>query len=55
MDEQLQENIARAVFENKEALVQVHPAAAELDAAAAGASFVKTCPGAQRYFDEVAG
>jgi TRAP transporter TAXI family solute receptor len=56
MDEELQENITRALFENKEALVQVHPAAEEMDpATAADISYIETCPGAQAYFDEVAG
>ena len=53
MDEQLQHDIAAAIFGNKEQLVQVHPAAAELDPATAGElEFVETCPGAQKYFDE---
>ena len=53
MDEQLQEDITTALFENKEALVQVHPAAEEMDPATAGdVPFVETCPGAQAYFDQ---
>lgn len=56
MDEQLQEDITRAVFENKEALIKVHPSAKEMDATTAGdVPYVETCPGAQKYFDEVAG
>ena len=56
MDEQLQEDITRSIFENEEALIQVHPAAEELDAAPAGdISYIETCPGAQTYFDEAAG
>lgn len=56
MDEQLQQDITRAIFENEEALIQVHPAAVELDAETAGdISYIETCPGAQTYFDEVAG
>ncbi|WP_026548643.1 TAXI family TRAP transporter solute-binding subunit [Arthrobacter sp. Br18] len=56
MDEQLQQDITKAIFENEEALIQVHPAAEELDAATAGdISYVETCPGAQTYFDEAAG
>ncbi|WP_043444279.1 TAXI family TRAP transporter solute-binding subunit [Arthrobacter sp. L77] len=56
MDEQLQEDITRTIFENEEALIQVHPAAEELDAATAGdISYIETCPGAQTYFDEAAG
>ncbi|NJC23610.1 hypothetical protein BJ994_002686 [Arthrobacter pigmenti] len=53
MDEQLQEDITTALFENKEQLIQVHPAAEEMDAATAGeVPFVETCPGAQAYFDQ---
>lgn len=56
MDEELQYNITAAIFDNVEALTQVHPAAVELDAATAGdIPYVETCPGAQRYFDEAAG
>ena len=53
MDEALQEQITAAVFDNKEALIQVHPAAEELDASTAGdVPFIKTCAGAQTYFDQ---
>lgn len=53
MDEQLQEDITTALFENKEQLIQVHPAAEEMDPATAGeVPFVETCPGAQAYFDQ---
>lgn len=53
MDEQLQEDITTALFENKEQLVQVHPAAEEMDPATAGSvPFVETCAGAQAYFDQ---
>ena len=53
MDEQLQYDITAAIFDNEEALIQVHPAAVELDAATAGdISYIDTCPGAQTYFDE---
>ena len=56
MDEGLQENITAAIFDNKEALIQVHPAANELDAATAGdIAFIDTCPGSQAYFDQAAG
>lgn len=56
MDEQLQQDITAAIFDNVEALTQVHPAAVELDAATAGdIPYVETCPGAQAYFDENAG
>jgi TRAP transporter TAXI family solute receptor len=52
MDESLQEDITRVIFESKEQLITVHPAAEELDPATAGdVSFIETCPGAQTYFD----
>ena len=52
MDESLQEDITRTIFENKEQLVTVHPAAEELDPEnAADVAFIETCPGAQAYFD----
>ena len=52
MDELLQEDITRVIFENKEQLITVHPAAEELDPATAGdVDFIETCPGAQAYFD----
>jgi TRAP transporter TAXI family solute receptor len=52
MDESLQEDITRVIFENKEQLITVHPAAKELDPKTAGdVSFIETCPGAQKYFD----
>ena len=54
MDEQLQEDITRTIFENQEQLLTVHPAAEELDPATADeVTFIETCPGAQRYFDSV--
>jgi len=54
MDEQLQQDITRTIFENKEQLLTVHPAAEELDPATAGeVAFSETCPGAQAYFDSV--
>ncbi len=53
MDQALQEDITAAIFDNKEDLIQVHPAANELDAATAGEiSFIETCPGAQAYYDQ---
>lgn len=53
MDEQLQQDITTALFENKDQLIQVHPAAEEMDPASAGeVPFVETCPGAQAYFDQ---
>jgi uncharacterized protein len=52
MDESLQEDITRVIFENKDQLTTVHPAAKELDPTTAGeVSFIETCPGAQAYFD----
>lgn len=54
MDEQLQEDITRTIFENKEQLLTVHPAANELDPTRADeTAFIETCPGAQAYFDSV--
>jgi uncharacterized protein len=54
MDESLQQDITKTIFENKDALIQVHPAAKELDPKTAGdVGFIKTCPGAQAYFDSV--
>ena len=54
MDEALQEAITRAIFENKEQLLTVHPAAEELDPkTAVDVEFIETCPGAQAYFDSV--
>jgi TRAP transporter TAXI family solute receptor len=56
MDETLQQNITAAIFDNKEDLVQVHPAAKELDASTAGdIPFIETCPGAQAYYDQAGG
>ncbi|WP_336714764.1 TAXI family TRAP transporter solute-binding subunit [Arthrobacter sp. USHLN218] len=52
MDEQLQQDITAALFDKKEQLVQVHPAAAELDPATAGElQFIETCAGSKKYFD----
>ncbi len=54
MDQQLQQDITKAIFENKEQLVTVHPAAKELDPkTAAEVGFVETCPGAKAYYDSV--
>jgi TRAP transporter TAXI family solute receptor len=53
MDEQLQEDLTRLLFEQKDALVDVHPAAEELDPAVAQeVSFMDVCPGSQAYYDE---
>ena len=54
MDEDLQEDITRVIFENKEELITVHPAAKELNPETAGdVGFIETCPGAQKYYDSV--
>jgi TRAP transporter TAXI family solute receptor len=56
MEESLQQDIAAAIFDNKEDLVQVHPAAKELDASTAGEiPFIETCPGAQAYYGQKGG
>lgn len=56
MDEKLQEDVAAAIFESKQQLVKVHPAAKELDPATADeVPFIETCPGAQKYFDQAGG
>nr|WP_297461543.1 TAXI family TRAP transporter solute-binding subunit [uncultured Halomonas sp.] len=53
MDEQLQQDITAAIFDNKQELIKVHPAAKELDASTAGnIPFIDTCPGAQAYYDQ---
>ncbi len=53
MDEQLQEDLTRLLFDQKDALVAVHPAAEELDPAVAQEiSFMEICPGSQAYYDE---
>jgi TRAP transporter TAXI family solute receptor len=53
MPEDLQQQITSAIFDNKETLVAVHPAAEELDPTTAGEiDFIEICPGAQAYFDE---
>jgi TRAP transporter TAXI family solute receptor len=56
MPQQLQQDITRVIFENKQQLATVHPAANDLDPATAGeVKFVPVCPGAQAYFDQAAG
>jgi hypothetical protein len=53
MSEDLQRQITEVLFEQKDALVSVHPAANELDPATAGqVEFMDVCPGAQAYYDE---
>ncbi|MDP8904745.1 MAG: TAXI family TRAP transporter solute-binding subunit [Chloroflexota bacterium] len=52
MPEDLQRQITEVLFSQKEDLVQVHPAANELDAATAGdVEFMDVCPGAQSFYD----
>ena len=53
MDESLQEDITRTIYENKEQLITVHPAAEELDPANAEVDFIETCAGAKAYFDSL--
>jgi TRAP transporter TAXI family solute receptor len=53
MDEQLQQDLTRVLFEQKDALVDVHPAAEELDPQVAqDIPFMDICPGSQAYYDE---
>ena len=53
MDEQLQEELTRVLFEQKEALVEVHAAAEDLDPEVAqDVGFMDICPGSQTYYDE---
>ncbi len=52
MSEELQRQITEAIFGHKDELVDVHPAAADLDAGTAGdVEFIDVCPGAKAYFD----
>jgi TRAP transporter TAXI family solute receptor len=56
MPQQLQQDITRVIFENKEALIKVHPAAKELDpATAVDVGFIELCPGSKAYFDHATG
>jgi uncharacterized protein len=51
MDEGLQEQLTALLFEQKDALVAVHPAATELDQETAGSvEFMDVCPGAQTFY-----
>jgi hypothetical protein len=53
MPEGLQEALTATVFDNRDALIDVHPAAEELDEGTAGdIAFMEVCPGSQRYFGE---
>ena len=52
MSEDLQRQITEVLFSQKDDLVQVHPAASELDAATAGeVEFMDVCPGAQAFYE----
>lgn len=52
MDQELQRQITEVLFTQKDALVQVHKAASELDPETAGTvEFMEVCPGAQAYYD----
>ena len=51
MDEGLQEQLTTLLFEHKDELVAVHPAAEELDQQTAGdVAFMDVCPGAQALY-----
>ena len=51
MDEGLQEQLTALLFEHKDDLVAVHPAAEELDQETAGdVEFMDVCPGAQAFY-----
>ena len=51
MDEALQEQLTALLFEHKDDLVAVHPAAEELDQEAAGdVPFMDVCPGSQTFY-----
>ncbi|HYI65539.1 MAG TPA: TAXI family TRAP transporter solute-binding subunit [Candidatus Limnocylindrales bacterium] len=53
MDEQLQQDLTRVLFEQKEALVGVHAAAEALDPELAQeVGFMDICPGSQTWYDE---
>lgn len=52
MSEELQQAITQAIFDSREELTEVHPAAADLDPATADEiGFMDVCPGSQAYFD----
>ncbi len=53
MNEALQTELTRLLFDQKQALVDTHPAAEELDPeTAADVPFMDVCPGSQAYYDE---
>jgi hypothetical protein len=52
MAEDLQRQITEVLFAQKDDLVQVHPAAGELDPATAGeVEFMDVCPGALSFYN----
>jgi len=53
MPKQLQQDLTALLFDQRDALIDVHPAAEALDVATAGdVTFMDVCPGAQAYYDE---
>ena len=51
MDDKTAYNIVKTIFEKKDDLVAVHPAANELDQETAGdVEFMDVCPGAQAFY-----
>lgn len=53
MDEELQRQLTAVLFEQRDALVEVHPAAEALDLEVAqDIGFMDLCPGSQAYYDE---
>ena len=51
LDEGLQEQLTALLFDHKDELVAVHPAAEELDQETAGdVAFMDVCPGAQAFY-----
>ncbi len=52
LSQEVQQQITQVIFEQKEDLVNVHPAAEEFDSQTAGeVEFMEVCPGAQAYYD----
>jgi TRAP transporter TAXI family solute receptor len=52
MEEELQQELTRVLFEEQEALAEVHPAANELDVEVAqDVPFMDLCPGSQAYYE----
>ena len=53
MDEQLQQELTALLFEQRDALIDVHAAAEALDVeTASDIPFMDVCPGSQAYYDE---